>query len=98
MFFFFGLESFMSMSNVFLQGKKETDIGVLLLPRTRNILVPKTEFITPKNYGFFSQRTSMWRYKMLLTDSILGTMISLSFSIFLDMKISGVTLFGGMAD
>ena len=25
-------------------------------------------------------------------------MISLAFSIFLDMKISGVTLFGGMAD
>ena len=48
----------MSMSNVFLQGKKERDIGLLLLPRTRNILVPKTEFITPKNYGFFFQRTS----------------------------------------
>ena len=31
-------------------------------------------------------------------NSILGTMISLAFSIFLDMKISGVTLFGGMAD
>ena len=45
-------------------GKKERYIGVLLLPRTRNILVPKTEFITPKNYGFFSQRTSIWRYKM----------------------------------
>ena len=28
----------------------------------------------------------------------IGTMISLAFSIFLDMKISGVTLFGGMAD
>ena len=51
--FFFGRESFMSMSNVFLQVKKERDIGVLLLPRTRNILVPKTEFITPKNYVFF---------------------------------------------
>ena len=52
--FFFGRESFMSMSNVFLQGKKEREErGVLLLPRTRNILVPKTEFITPKNYGFF---------------------------------------------
>ena len=51
--FFFGRESFMSMFNVFLQGKKERDIGVLLLPRTRNILVPKTEFITPKNYVFF---------------------------------------------
>ena len=31
-------------------------------------------------------------------NSILGTMISLAFSIFLDMKISGVTLFGGIAD
>ena len=60
--FFFGRESFMSMSNVFFQGKKERDIGELLLPRTRNILVPKTEFITPKNYGFFfSQRTIIWR-------------------------------------
>ena len=88
----------MSMSNVFLQGKKERDVGVLLLPRTRNILVPKTEFITPKNYDFFSQRTSMWRYKMWLTDSILGPMISLAFSIFLEMKISGVTLFRGMVD
>ena len=89
----------MSMSNVFLQGKKERDIGVLLLPRTRNILVPKTEFITPKNYYFFfSQRTRIWRYKMWLTDSILGTMICLAFSILLDIKISGVTLFGGMAD
>ena len=71
----------MSMSTVFLQVKKERDIGVLLLPRTRNILVPKTEFITPKNYVFFSQRISMWRYKIVL-----------------DIKISGVTLFGGMAD
>ena len=53
-YFFYGRESFMSMSNVFLQGKKERDIGVLLLPRTRNILVPKTEFITPKNYVFFN--------------------------------------------
>ena len=31
----------------------QRDIGELLLPRTRNILVPKTEFITPKNYVFF---------------------------------------------
>ena len=54
-YFFFGRESFMSMSNVFLQVKKERDIGVLLLARTRNILVPKTELITPKNYGFFSK-------------------------------------------
>ena len=52
-FSFFGRESFMSISNVFRQGKRERAIGVLLLPRTRNILVPKTEFITPKNYGFF---------------------------------------------
>ena len=84
----------MSISNVFRQGKRERAIGVLLLPRTRNILVPKTEFITPKNYGFFC-------LKGLLSgaiNSILGTMISLAFSIFLDMKISGVTLFGGMAD
>ena len=84
----------MSISNVFRQGKRERAIGVLLLPRTRNILVPKTEFITPKNYGFFF-------LKGLLSgaiNSILGTMISLAFSIFLDMKISGVTLFGGMAD
>ena len=52
-FFFCGRESFMSMSNAFLQVKKERDIGVLLLPKTRNILVPKTKFITPKNYVFF---------------------------------------------
>ena len=57
-YFFFGRESFMLMSNVFLQVKKERDIGVLLLARTRNILVPKTEFITPKNFLFLKRLLS----------------------------------------
>ena len=51
-FFFVGRESFMSMSSVCLQGKKR-DVRVLSLPRTRNILIAKTEFITLKNYVFF---------------------------------------------
>ena len=88
----------MSMSNVCLQGKKERGVRVLSLPRTRNLLVAKTEFIAPKNYVLFSQRTSIWRYKMKLTDSILSTLINPAFSIFLDVKTSGVTLFSGMAD
>ena len=88
----------MSMSNVCLQGKKERDVRVLSLPRTRNLLVAKTEVIAPKNYVLFSQRTSIWRYKMKLTDSILSTLINPAFSIFLDVKTSGVTLFSGMAD
>ena len=33
--------------------KKEIHVGVLSFPRTRNILVAKTEFITLKNYVFF---------------------------------------------
>ena len=90
----------MSMSNVCLQGKKERGVRVLSLPRTRppDLLVAKTEFIAPKNYVLFSQRTSIWRYKMKLTDSILSTLINPAFSIFLDVKTSGVTLFSGMAD
>ena len=88
----------MSMSNVCLQGKKERGVRVLSLPRTRNLLVAKTEFIAPKNYVLFSQRTSIWRYKMKLTDSILSTLINPAFSIFLDVRTSGVTLFSGMAD
>ena len=88
----------MSMSNVCLQGKKERGVRVLSLPRTRNLLVAKTEFIAPKNYVLFSQRTSIWRYKMKLTDSILSTLINPAFSIFLDVKTSGVTLLSGMGD
>ena len=86
------------MSNVFLQGKKERDIGVLLLPRTRNILVPKTESSTPKNYGFFFFSKDYYLALSNGANRFNSWHNSLAFSIFLDMKISGVTLFGGMAD
>ena len=54
------------------------------------------EHLGPKNWVHYAQELRFLFLKGL--DSILGTMISLAFSIFLDMKISGVTLFGGMAD
>ena len=60
-------------------------------PRTRNILVAKTEFVTLKNYVFFPQRTSIWHYKMQISDSILSTYTDqrpVGFSIPLDIKIS----------
>ena len=91
----------MSMSNVFLQGKKR-EILEYCCSRERGTSWSRNRVHYAQELRFFlfffSQRTIIWRYKMQLTNSILGTMISLAFSISLDMKISGVTLFGGMAD
>ena len=59
------------------------------------------EHLGPENWVHYAQELRFFFLKGLLsgaTNSILGTMISLAFSTFLDMKISGVTLFGGMAD
>ena len=78
--------------------KKRERYWSTVAPENEEHLGPENWVHYAQELRFFSQRTSMWRYKMLLTDSILGTMISLSLSIFLDMKISGVTLFGGMVD
>ena len=59
------------------------------------------EHLGPENWVHYAQELRFFFLKGLLSgaiNSILGTMISLAFSIFLDMKISGVTLLGGMAD
>ena len=59
------------------------------------------EHLGPENWVHYAQELRFFFLKGLLSgaiNSIPGTMISLAFSIFLDMKISGVTLFGGMVD
>ena len=67
MFFFFGRESFMSMSNVCLQGKKREMLEYCRSREWGTSWSRKLSSSRPRITGFFfvvSQRTSIWRYKM----------------------------------
>ena len=66
MFFFFGRESFMSMSNVCLQGKKREMLEYCRSRERGTSWSRKLSSLRPRITVFLvvSQRTSIWRYKM----------------------------------